>query len=418
MAQHASAQTTPGGHTGDAGIKRRWALGAGGGAHALHDGFTDTLYVLLPIWAESFGLSYVQVGLLKTLYSGAMAALQIPAGLLAERWGERRLLALGTIVLGIGFAGFGWAGGLVGLVLCLVLAGAGSSVQHPLASSIIARAFSGGPHRAALGTYNFLGDLGKVVFPAAMAFGIALLGWQRGSLAFGLVAIAAGVGVYLALRQLDLGNRPESGNGAGAENEKAGAGWGIRHRGGFACLAAIGAVDTATRSAFLVFLPFLIVARGGTVETVGFALALTFAGGALGKLACGLAAERIGVIRSVVVTEFLTGTLILAIVAIPLGWVLALLPVLGISLNGTSSVLYGTVGDFADPDRRPRVFGLFYTLGIGASAAAPPLYGLVSDAAGLETALSIVGFSVFATLPLCFLLRPTILHLMQPRTIE
>jgi len=50
--------------------------------HFVHDGFSDILYVLLPLWATEFRLTFAQVGLIRTVYSGGMAAFQIPAGLL------------------------------------------------------------------------------------------------------------------------------------------------------------------------------------------------------------------------------------------------------------------------------------------------------------------------------------------------
>ena len=84
-------------------LRSRRTLAACCGAHVLHDGFSDLLYVLFPVWQAAFGLSFAQVGLLKTLYSGSMAALQVPASLLAERVGERMLLALGTLVAAVGF---------------------------------------------------------------------------------------------------------------------------------------------------------------------------------------------------------------------------------------------------------------------------------------------------------------------------
>src|SRR4029077_17192462 len=77
-------------------------------AHVLHDGYTDLLYVLLPVWQAEFALSLAQVGLLKTAYSAVMASLQVPAGFLAERLGERALLALGTAVAGLGYLLAGW----------------------------------------------------------------------------------------------------------------------------------------------------------------------------------------------------------------------------------------------------------------------------------------------------------------------
>lgn len=83
-------------------------------------------------------------------------------------------------------------------------------------------------------------------------------------------------------------------------------GWGIRHRRGFQVLSTIAVIDSSTRTAFLTFLPFLLIAKGLPVETVGFALALVFGGGAAGKVLCGIGAARFGIIRTAVVTELIT----------------------------------------------------------------------------------------------------------------
>src|SRR5256886_15648512 len=76
--------------------RARAVLATAAGSPFVHDGFSGILYVLLPLWAQEFRLGLTQVGMSRTAYSGAMAAFQLPAGLLAERWGERRLLATGT----------------------------------------------------------------------------------------------------------------------------------------------------------------------------------------------------------------------------------------------------------------------------------------------------------------------------------
>src|SRR5258708_6667462 len=117
----------------------RRMLGTCLGAHILHDGFSDLLYVLLPVWQAEFGLALSQIGFLKTVYSGAMAGLQVPAGLMAERIGERSLLAVGTAAAAIGYLLIGWSGGFLALIACLALGGLGASVQHPLGSSLTAR---------------------------------------------------------------------------------------------------------------------------------------------------------------------------------------------------------------------------------------------------------------------------------------
>src|SRR5215510_10646548 len=182
--------------------RARAVLAAACSIHFVHDGFSDILYVLLPIWAAEFRLTFVQVGIIRTVYSGAMAAFQIPAGLLAERWGERRLLAAGTALTACGFIMAGTVGGFVSLLAVLLVAGLGSGVQHPLSSSLVSKAYETGPRRAALGTYNFSGDLGKVAVPATVAFAALVVGWRTASAAYGVVGLAAAVAILPVLTRL------------------------------------------------------------------------------------------------------------------------------------------------------------------------------------------------------------------------
>ncbi len=395
--------------------RARATLATGGTAHFVHDGFSDGLYVLLPLWTEAFGLSLTQVGALKGLFSGALACFQVPAALLAERWGERRLLALGTLAAGLGYVVLGFAGSFLGLALCLLFIGLGTGVQHPLASSVVSSAYGSGGRRAALGIYNFTGDLGQVAVPALVAACAAAVGWRAGSMTLGVAGIVVAAFIFLALRRLGAGGVPSQPVARESVPRTIGWGpqaWGITNRPGFRVLAAISVIDSTTRTGFLTFVPFLLIAKGAPLESVGFALALIFAGGAAGKLLCGLLAERVGIIRSVVLTEIMTGGGIILLLALPLWPALALLPLVGLALNGTSSVLYGTLGDFVSPERQSRAFGLFYTLGIGAGALAPMLYGLLSDLTGVPVTLTVAGLVTFTTIPLCYSLA----RAMQPGT--
>jgi MFS family permease len=167
-------------------------------------------------------------------------------------------------------------------------------------------------------------------------------------------------------------------------------------------------IDNATRTGFITFLPFALMAKGSTVAGVGTALALLFVGGAAGKFICGLVAERVGVIRTVILTETATAAGIAAIIVAPLPMALAILVPLGVALNGTSSVLYGTVADLVMAERRSRAYGLYYTLSVGCSALAPTLYGIVGDTVGVAATLGIVATIVLVTLPLCLVLRPAV----------
>lgn len=402
MGQESSGEGTKAGGTFDR-RRGRITLGVCGTAHILHDGFSDALYVLMPIWAQSFGLSLAQVGVLKMVYSGALASFQTPAGLLSERFGERALLAVGTVLTGLGYVLLGFAGGFATLILFLLLAGLASGVQHPLSSTLVARAYEAGPRRAALGIYNFTGDVGKVAAPAVIALGVGAIGWQSSVMAYGALGVVAGAVILAVLRKIAAGApvvRAPPQQGAPAPVQ----GWGVLNPRGFQTISAINVIDTAIIYGLLTFLPFLLMDKGARVETVGFSVALIFSGGAAGKFLCGIFAERFGIIRTAAVTELVTGAGILALLFLPLTACLIALPVLGVALMGTSSVLYATVAEMVAAERHSRAFGLFYTVGIAAGAAAPPLLGLISDAAGVAVALAILGGGAFLTLPLCWML--------------
>ena len=89
--------------------------------------------------------------------TGTLAVFQMPAGFLAERFGERVVLSAGTVLVGSGFVILAFADGFLALAAILIIAGIATSVQHPLASSIVSRAYHTSGRRAALGMYNFSG---------------------------------------------------------------------------------------------------------------------------------------------------------------------------------------------------------------------------------------------------------------------
>src|SRR4030095_6845130 len=112
------------------------------------------------------------------------------------------------------------------------------------------------------------------------------------------------------------------------------------------------------------------------------------------------------VVPSVILTEVATTVLILLLLPLSLPLVLVLLPAVGLMLNGTSSVLYGTVPEFVSPQRRTHAFALFYTGGSVAGATGPLSSGLLGDAAGLAVALSVVACLALTTVPMVWALRP------------
>ncbi|WP_377807617.1 MFS transporter [Azospirillum sp. A29] len=360
-------------------------------AHAVHDGYTDALYVFLPVWQAQFGLSYAMLAVIRALYSGTMGGLQIPADRALRGLSPRAALILSTVLAAAGLLIMALPLGLPGLCVGLVVAGIGSSIQHPCGSMLVTVSY-GAASRHPLGIYNFSGDLGKAALPALVAVLLPTVGWQP------VLGMMAAIGLVLSVALLPL--LPAVPIVRATKTAAAG-----RGRGGFGILTVIGALDTATRMGYLLFLPFLIHGQGGDSATVGLALALLFIGGALGKATCSLLGERLGVVGCVMVTEAATALLIAATLFTSLTPTLVLLPLLGIVLNGTSSVLYGTVPELSNGDTG-RAFAVFYTSVIGSGGLAPILYGTIADHSSQTTGVLASAATAALIVPLVLMLRP------------
>ena len=362
-------------------------------AHLVHDGYTDMIYVLLPVWQRQFGLDYAALALLRCLYSGTMGGLQVPGDRWTRRIGGRYALVGATLVAAGGYLVVSLPGGLVPLCAGLVLGGLGSSVQHPRASLLVSEAFADGARRP-LSVYNFAGDLGKSAFPPAVALLLLVVPWRGATALLGLVGVLGAAALSAVLPR-----RPVAGTASSSHRTASGT------RAGFRLLLLVGILDTTTRMGFLLFLPFLLRAKGGEETAIGFGFAVLFGGGAFGKAVCGWLGDRLGVVPTVIGTESATALLIIAVLLLPLGPALVALPFLGVVLNGTSSVLYGTVPELAPTPDVGRAFALFYTGTIGSGALAPVLFGVIGDHAGRTPGVVAAATAALATIPAVLAMR-------------
>ncbi len=323
-----------------------------------------------------------------------MGGLQVPADRFTRGLTARWALTVATLVAALGFVVMASPTGFAGLCVGLLLAGTGSSLQHPRGSHLVTESYGVGESREALGIYNFSGDIGKAILPAIAALLLAVWPWRTVVGLMGLLGLLVAAGL-LALVPKESARVP-------IERDHGGTGEAGR---GFGILLAIGILDTATRMGYLLFLPFIIQARGGSSKTVGFALALLFMGGAFGKASCGWLGRRAGVVASVIATEVATAALIGVTCVTPLTPMLAVLPFLGIVLNGTSSVLYGTVPELAPRGNTGRAFALFYTGVIGSGALAPIVYGAIGDHSSRTIGILSAAGTALVIVPLVLSLR-------------
>ena len=370
--------------------------------HVWSDLFFALLVPLLPLMKEDMGLSFTQVGMLRSVFSGATAILQVPAGLLAESAGEFWMLILGNMWVSAGLVAMAMAPVFLVLLLVSGICGLGGGTQHPLASSMVSRAYDDRGRATAVGTVNFAGDLGKMLAPLVAGLMAIRFGWRETFLIVGLSGFVFMVATMFTRRSVDIGKPSAStaSDGASGGEDTSGA-----RLGGFITLSGVGVLDSAVRTSALVFLPFVMDAKDMGPGQISAMLFLLFGGGAFGKFVCGWLGDRMDTISLIWATKGLTALLLVATLATPVLLMAPVMVLIGIGLNGTSSVLYATVADLVPPGRRARFYGFFYTTNEIGTVAAPLAYGLVADIFSLSTTMIVMGVATAAILPASLTLR-------------
>ena len=371
------------------------------------DGFSDCIYLLLPFITAELGLSFTMVGVLRGTSSISTGIFQVPLSLLGERIGEVTVLAIGSFGMALGFLFLSRAYTFLTILFSLLLGKLTGAGQHGLSSSALSKIFENAGRRAAMGTYNFSGDLGKVCVPFLLTLMINRWGWRDAVFTLSIGGLLVSGFLYLiVLKETTAAFASVPLTRPTGPNHSKGWGWKVGSNRRFFALLTIGIIDIAARYSLLTFLPFLLLRKGIAVTEFGFALTLLFAGGAAGKFVCGILAEWAGVLPMVMGTEILTTAGILSLTILPPLGIWVMLPFLGIVLNGTSSVLYATVAEIIPPESRSRGYGIYYAVTLGSGALSPLAFGILTDAAGLTFTLVITALMLLVTLPLCRFISP------------
>ena len=376
--------------------------------HVWSDLFFAMMIPLLPLIKEDpeLGISFTEAGLLRSAHSGASAVFQVPFGFLAEQVGEFWLILGGNLWVAGSMFAVGVASTFPWILGATLVGGLGGGTQHPLASSMVSRAYETGARSTAVGAVNFAGDLGKMAAPA-IAWLVAIpFGWRA---TFKVVGISA-IGLVLLSAFTRTGVKTGAVKRPGGSDSEA---EGPVKVAGFVNLSVVGFLDSAARGAALTFLPFLMRDKGMSTEQVFGLLFLLLAGGAIGKLALGWLDERYGPVALIWLTKGITVILLIAAIPTPNILLPPLVLALGIGLNGTSSVLYANVANFVPPGRRARLYGSFYTTNEVGSAIAPALYGVLADLLNVKATIAVMGGITALILPVSLTLLP---HLRDAAT--
>jgi MFS family permease len=195
MAERARAQLST-----DAAPRRAWVIWGVGAAFYSY-GFLQRVApsVMISDLLDAFNVTAAAIGGLSATYFYAYAGLQIPIGVLLDRWGTRRMFLLAAACCVIGGLMFGLAPTILVAHVGRALLGAGSGVAWVGCLKVATLLFP--PHRFALlsGIALALGMLGAVLGQAPLAGVIGVVGWREAASGAALLAIAFGAALWRLL---------------------------------------------------------------------------------------------------------------------------------------------------------------------------------------------------------------------------
>jgi MFS transporter, FSR family, fosmidomycin resistance protein len=355
---------------------RVWLMTFG---HLVIDSNPALLFALLPVIVARIHIDFALAGSLATILLMTSSVTQPVFGLLQDRHPLMPLSAMGLLVAGIAMGLTGFANSYPVMLLLVVVAGLGIAAFHPQAVAQAARAsadrpgwgvsvfFSGGSTGTAL--------MSLAIIPVAMAFGP-----HATLVAIAPAAVAAGL--YFRAYRTWLRQAPRAA--------------GVTHSSSLrpvalpvSLLLAVSILRSATMTAYLTFLPTLVVLKTGSLALGAAALAAFAFSGTLGALLGGMAANRFG--GGPVVVASLAGGLLFLLPApwLPGEVLVPWMVVAGILLF-TSEAQVTALAQRLLPGFVGMASSLMMGLGLGLGNAGAIVTGAIADRRGVPFALTVI----------------------------
>ncbi len=351
-----------------------WTLSGG---HFAADFASGSVPAMIPFLTARFDLSYALAALLLLAVTISSSLVQPLFGLWSDRRGVLWLIPGGIVLAAVGVGGAAISP-LYPVVVVLVFAGGlGIAAFHPEGAKFAA--YASGPKRASgMSYFNVGGNAGYAVGAFATGELVVWLGLVGGLVAMVPVLVAS----MLIARELPRLSKLTPVRDAGAHDS------GIDDRRAMTLLGVVIALRSVPWFALLAFVPLWVVAHGHSKSDGNRLLFLMLLAGAIGTLVLGEVADRIGLRRTLLVTQAAIAPLILAFVYV--GGVVGVIALMlvGVCVVGTFGVTM-VLSQLYLPRHVGMASGLSIGLAMGIGGIAAVILGAVADAVDLRLALTV-----------------------------
>lgn len=366
------------------------------GAHGINELFSLALPPILPLLISTFNLTYTHAGLLVTVYFAMYAILQLPAGTIADRLGQTRLITVGMSVMAAGMALASIAPSYRILLGAVALSGAGGSTYHPAGMSLISDIEDADTEGKAMGIHELAGMGGNMLAPALIGGLATVTNWRLAlGVTAGLGLLYAGMFAVFSKPRSSAGRPPTTTSVQPGPSERRGvkqlfsdmwqvtriplAWWVVG-------LFLAKLLFTLQSYGVRTYLTSFVVARTGLSAGIANGMFFLFlAGSAIAMVWFGALADRFNRLHLLTVTFLGAGGLIAATALVPasmvvlFGWFF----LLGAAVYASLPVVNTLASEYSEREFSGSLFGIVQTASALGGTISPVLFGALASRIGI-----------------------------------
>jgi MFS family permease len=371
-------------------IRPMRSLGLLSVAHAINHAQAVLLPLIFVAIIAEFGIGVDTIAFLSAFGAFAAGAVQLSYAVLTRLVSRRRLLGIGGILFGGGFAAQALATSFATFAVPNVVSRIGGSPQHPVGNGLLAEQFPPERRGFAISAHIAGGNVGTVVVAVIGAPLVAAVGWRGAAVVFGLPAIVVAIAILLFVRELGTDRAAARASGTvraafGRILRDADLRW-------LYLTSVLGGGGRGLGVVNLFVLLYLTLVLGIDQTTAGLMYGALIIFSVPMPLIVGSLSDRYGR-KPLIVVVYAGGAIgfivfLLAGSSVPLLWLGIV--IMGLFSFAESPQLQALLGDIAPPQIRDASYALYFTLAFGVGSLWVVIYGLVIDAFGNAAGLPIV----------------------------
>ncbi len=384
----------------DVPARRRWVIL--GLTYLFILSYTITLQAVPPVLSlimAELKLSHAQGGLLMSLFALPGVFISIPAGMLADRYGQKAIGIVSFILAIAGAAIVASGDSLPVVALGRVVSGVGAVTLMVLAPQLLAQWFAGREMGIAMGVFSTGLPLGTILSLNFLSLLGENLGWRASVwLSAGLPVVALIVFVLLFAPAPRRSEKSPQNDGFFQ---------GIRRAGTPIWIVGVTwMLFNAAIISLFTFTPDFLKAIGFTVASAGFVTSAVMWPALVVAPVVGYVIDKIDRKRTIIAAGGLALAILVVSVPAATGWMLAMMLFIGVAQTLVPTPIFALPSEVTRPESLGLGFGIISTcLNLGI-VVGPAAVGLIRDVTGsYQTSYALMGGFALLVAPVMVILR-------------